>query len=125
MKQLSMRVADQHAGQLPVCPPTHFHLSRALPLTGQLHFPNSPVLWLPDTFSHERVKVGRGEKLRCFPFLCFLEDLLQGSSRTLSSKPPVGSLVLSVSLREAPLLGSVTPLSGSLRSVDDVHLSQF
>ena len=44
---------------------------------------------------------------------------------TLSSKPPVGSLVLSVSLREAPLLGSVTPLSGSLRGVDDIHLCQF
>lgn len=31
MKQLSMKVADQYASQLPVCPPTHFYLSRALP----------------------------------------------------------------------------------------------
>lgn len=89
----------------PACPPTHVHPSHALPWTGQWRFPSSPALWLPDTLGHERVKVGRGEGLRCFPLRCFLEHLPQGASPTFSSKPPAGSLALSVSLREAPTAG--------------------
>lgn len=92
----------------------------------RLHFPNSPALWLPDTFSHERLKVGRGEKLMYLSLLCFLEHLLQGSSPyALFQAPSRQPGSECVSQRGPRCWVQITPLSGSLRGVDDFHFCQF